>query len=444
MSRRAGILELARKLGALGLLTALALAMRALMPEREQQITPLLALGLMLLGGDVAADVVERFGLPHLTGYLLAGLLMGPHVLGVVNEPTIKSLGLVNTLALALIALSAGAELTLALLSKGARTLIASILSQLAIVLPGSILAILALRRFIPFFEGLPLVAALGIAMIWGVISTSRSPAATLGVISQLRPQGPLTDYTLSVVVAFDLVVLVLFTLARAAATVMVEPGASFSLGALRELGTSMLGSFACGTTLGLLVAAYLRLVGKQLLVFLIVVAYGATEFTSYFHFEALLLFLTAGFVVANVTHQGERLLEAVAAGGRVVYVIFFALAGAHLDLPLLAKLWPVALALVGARVILTVVAARTGSAFAKDSPPVSTLGWMPLVSQAGITIGMAVAVNAEFPTFGAQLAALTIACVGMNEAVGPVLFKLALDRAGESSKAPLREGAGH
>jgi Kef-type K+ transport system membrane component KefB len=226
----------------------------------------------------------------------------------------------------------------------------------------------------------------------------------------------------------------VIFTLVRAVAEAFVEPGGVISIAALRELGTGMLGSLACGTTLGLLLAAYLRLVGKQLLLVLTVMAYGVTAFTSYFHFESLLLFLFAGFVVANVTDQGERLLEAVAEGGRVVYVLFFALAGAHLNLPLVAKLWPVALALVVARVLFTFIASRLGSRVAKDVPPVSNMGWMPLVSQAGITIGMAVAVSEQFPTFGPGLGALAIVAVGINEAVGPILFKWALDRAGESA----------
>jgi hypothetical protein len=294
----------------------------------------------------------------------------------------------------------------------------------------------LLLRPWVPFLHDRPWAGAAGVALIWAVVAVSRSPSVTLGVISQLRPEGPLTRWTLSVVVAFDLVVLVLFALARNGCTILNEPGASFSVPMLRDLAVSLIGSFACGTTLGLLVAVYLRAVGRELLLFLVVVAYGATEFTAYFHYESMLLFITAGFVVANVTRQGERLLDAVAAGGRVVYVIFFALAGAHLDLGLLARLWPVALGLALARAGLTVVSAKLGSRWANDPPVLRRLGWMPLISQAGVTIGMAVTVATEFPGFGEQLGSIMIAVVGLNEAVGPVLFKLALDRAGETGKA--------
>ena len=431
--------ELLRKALALAVLLGLVVGARHFAGPVAGAAGAVLGLGLLLLAGDVAAELVERVGLPHLSGYLIAGLLVGPHVLNAVPETAVGALKPVNTLALALIALSAGAELTWGLLSRGARSLICSIGAQLLIVPISCMAVMLALRPWVPFLAERAWPAAFGITLLWGAVSISRSPSVTLGVISQLRPDGPLTRWTLSVVVALDLVVLVLFALARNVCSVLTEPGAMFSLAALREVGIGLVGSFACGTTLGLLVAFYLRVVGRELLLFLVVLAYGASEFTAYFHFEAMLLFLTAGFVVANVTTQGERLLDAVAAGGRVVYVVFFALAGAHLDLSLLARLWPVALALAGTRFVTTVASAKLGSRWANDSALIKRYGWLPLVSQAGVTIGMAVSIAAEYPEFGEKLASVLIAVVGLNEALGPVLFKYALDRAGETGKAEAR-----
>jgi Kef-type K+ transport system membrane component KefB len=440
--RATTVFDLARKALALAGLLAVVLVARHLSGPTVGASGALLALGMLLLAGDLAANLVERMGLPHLTGYLLAGLVVGPQVLGAVPHDAIESLRPMNTLALALIALSAGAELTWPLLTRSARSLGCSIGAQLLLVLPGCTGLLLLLRPFVPFLAAMGLTAAVGVAILWGVVAISRSPSATLGVISQLRPDGPLTRQTLTVVIAFDLVVLLGFAIARNVAAVLTEPGAGFSLSSLHELGVGILGSFACGTTLGLAIALYLRLVGRELILFLVLVGYGASEFTLYFHFEPMLLFITAGFVVANISAQGERLLEAVAAGGRVVYVIFFALAGAHLDLNLLARLWPVALSLAVGRAGLTFIAARLGSRWATDAPVVKTFGWLPLISQAGVTIGMAVAVGEEFPAFGKELAALIIAVVGLNEAVGPVLFKWALDRTGETGKA--RDGAPH
>jgi Kef-type K+ transport system membrane component KefB len=139
---------------------------------------------------------------------------------------------------------------------------------------------------------------------------------------------------------------------------------------------------------------------------------------------------------VANLSEQGPKLLHAVEQTGSLVFVVFFATAGAHLDLPLLGKLWPLALALAGARMLITFVAHRIGSRWAEDEPVVRKLGWSSMVSQAGLALGMAAIIERAFPTFGSGFRALAVATVTVNEMVGPVLFKLAIDRSGETGKA--------
>jgi Kef-type K+ transport system membrane component KefB len=193
----------------------------------------------------------------------------------------------------------------------------------------------------------------------------------------------------------------------------------------------------ALGTTLGLFLAAYLRLVNKQLALILVALGFGVTEVLGYLRFDALLTFMVAGFVVQNLSKQGHKLTTAIAEMGSVVYVVFFATAGAHLDVPLLRRLWPVALILASARGILTFVAARISSRLASDLPQIRRWGWSGLISQAGLALGLAGVVARSFPSFGNGFGSLAIATVALNEMVGPVLFKLALDRSGETSTAP-------
>lgn len=432
------LLGLFAKAAALAAIAALSAWAQSAAPAEVRYAGPVAAVGLLLLGGDLLAELVERVRLPHLTGYLAAGILLGPHVLGTVSAPTVQQLSLVNDLALALIALSAGAELTLALLREGARSLTWATLTQTLIALPLAAAGFFVLRPWLPFLDGLELPGAVGVSLLWGVLAVSKSPAATLGLIAQLRPAGPVTRYALVVVIAFDIVVLLLFAVLVQVVRGLVEPGAALDLAALKSVGLELAGAVAVGTSLGLLVTVYLALVGRQLLLALLVLAYGMTEFCAYFHFDALLLFVTAGFVVANLSPDGgRRLLETVSQGGRVAYVLFFAVAGADLDLSLLASVWPVAVALSLTRGVATWLAARAGSRWADDPEPVRRHGWASLISQAGVTIGLAVIVGEAYPeTFGPPLRAMAIAVVGINEIVGPVLFKLALDSAGETGKA--------
>jgi hypothetical protein len=127
---------------------------------------------------------------------------------------------------------------------------------------------------------------------------------------------------------------------------------------------------------------------------------------------------------------------------GAVVYVIFFATAGAELDIPLLRDLWQLALLLGAVRMIVTFAAARVSSRLAKDSPLLEKWAWTSLVAQAGLTQGIANVVERDFPSFGAPFRSLVFANVAINAIVGPVLFKLGLDRTGETKgQAPALTG---
>jgi Kef-type K+ transport system membrane component KefB len=170
----------------------------------------------------------------------------------------------------------------------------------------------------------------------------------------------------------------------------------------------------------------------------LLALGFGVTEFMRYVHIDPLLSFLIMGFVVQNLTQQGEKLLGAVHSASSFVFVAFFATAGAHLDLPLLGQMWPVALALCAGRALSTYGAARLSSRLAKDPEPIKRWGWAPLVSQAGLTLGLSVVVVRTFPEIGTGFRSLVIATVAINEVIGPICFKFALDRAGEVSSSGL------
>jgi Kef-type K+ transport system membrane component KefB len=434
-SARKGPLE--RVLQAFALLVVFAVmfvASRA-MPLADSASGLITAVGFLLLAGMLSSELLEVAGLPHLTGYLLAGVLAGPHVLKLVDHETVASLAPVNTLALALIALAGGTELQIDLLKRVLRSLAWATLVQCALGILVAGAAFVLAARFLPFTAGLGFSALLGIGLLWGVLAVCRSPSATLGIFAQVRPDGPVSRFSLAFVMTSDVVVAMLLTTGIALARPLIEPAAGLSMKDFTELGHEILGSVSLGTTLGLILTAYLWLVGTQLLVVLIAIGFGLTEGLHYLRFDPLLAFMVAGFVVANFSQQGHKLLSAVNRTGGVVYVVFFATAGAHLDLPLVRLLWPVALFLGGARMLSVWVAHRISSRLSEDEPIVRRWGWSSLVSQAGLTIGMSVVVEKAFPTFGSGFRSLAIANVALNELVGPVLFKFALDRTGESGK---------
>lgn len=409
-----------------------------LVPSYQREAGVIGALGFLLLAGTLTSQLIEIFRLPHLTGYLVAGLLAGPHVLRLIDQESVKQLAPVNTLALALIALAGGAELRLDQLKRGLKSLLLATALQSSIVLIAMAGFFVLLRPMLPFTAHLGLGGVAAVGLLWGVIATTRSPSATLGILSQTRARGPVASFSLAFVMLSDVTVMLMLAAAMMIARPLLEPSSTFSLGALRGLGHEIVGSVSIGTTLGVLLAGYMRVSGRQLLVVLVALAFGATEVLHYLRFEPLLTFMVAGFVVQNLSRQGPRLLHEIEEMGGVVYVVFFAIAGADLDVPLLRKLWPVALLLGGARAVVTYGTHRLSSRLARDETVLRRWGWASLIAQAGLTQGLAGIIEREFPTFGTPFRALVFANVALNAVVGPILFKLALDRAKETkSPAP-------
>jgi Kef-type K+ transport system membrane component KefB len=436
----------ARIIQALGLtiISGLFYAVVKATPNASTALEPVAAVGFFLMGGTLLSELLEPLGIPHLTGYLAVGILSGPSVLHLIDHETVESLGSVNDLALALIALSGGAELRIELIRKGLRSLVTATVIQhvMTVVLMTGIFMFAGrlgtdANPLLPFAHALPLSALFGVGLLWGVVAATRSPSATLGILAQTRAKGPLANFMLSFVMTSDVVVIVLAAAAMTIAKTLVEPGASLSGDAFGKLGHEILGSVSLGTTLGLVIIAYLKFVNRQFLVVLLALGVGFTQVIKYLDFEPLLTFLVAGFLVQNLSKEGDRFLHAIEDTGSVVYVVFFARAGAHIDLPLLKTMWKVAALLFVCRFSVSVLGNAISTRLAKDPPVLRRWGWSGLISQAGVAIGLATLISNAFPSFGAGFRALAFASVALNEMIGPILFKTAIDRSGETSSAP-------
>jgi Kef-type K+ transport system membrane component KefB len=404
-------------------------------PELETHLGTVAAVGFLLLAGTLLSELLETIGLPHLSGYLLAGIVGGPHVLHLVDHHTVEELSPVNTLALSLIALAGGAELRIDTLRSVARGLAWATLLQSTLVLVCVAGVFMAIASYLPFAHGMAFKPLLGVSLLWGVLAVSRSPSACMGILSQTRAKGPVATFSLAFIMLSDVVVVILLATMMMLARPLITNSGSISIDDFSILGHEILASIAVGVTLGLGLAVYLRLVGRQLLLVLLAIGFGLSDTFTYIGIDSLLAFLSAGFVVTNLSDQGPKLLHSIEQTGSVVFVVFFATAGAHLDIPLLKQMGPVAVALCGSRALFTVIAGRISSRVAEDPAILKRWGWSSLVSQAGLALGLSVVIAKAFPSFGEGFRSLAIAAVAINEMIGPILFKFALDRAGETDR---------
>lgn len=402
----------------------------------------LLALGFLILAAYTVGEIVARFRLPKLVGYLLAGTLFGPYLLGTVSERAAAGLEPVSTLAIALIAFLAGAELRWEEVRDrgGAFLRILSVEMGLTfVVLTG---LFLASARFIPFLAGADPRMILAAALLFGALGIVHSPAVTLALMSETGARGPVARTTLGVVLLSDVVVVIFFSLVFAVARGLVPPAGELQAGGMGALVWEISGALLVGTLLGAVVALYLRFVRQELMLFAVLIAFFGIEIAYWAGTEKLLTLLTAGFVAENVSQRedGEALRHAMERSAAPVFVVFFALSGARIDPWLVAASIGIVIPMVVARIGSIWAGTQFGARWARVGAMERRHVWTGLVAQAGVAIGLANLVSEAWPAFGGELQSIVLAMIAVNQLLGPILYRRALGSAGEvvgSAPAP-------
>jgi len=392
-----------------------------------------LALGFALIAAALVGGLFEQLRLPKISGYLLFGLACGPYLGDIISRPMARQLQIVNGLAIALIAFVAGLELNLARLRPRLPTMLRMGAVTLACVYSGLFLAFWLAWPWIPVFPEAGGVARVALAGLLATVVASFSPTVTIAVIAETRARGPLSELVLAIVVLADLVLILVFTLVMQAVRWALAQAAPGDVSLLTRLSWEILGSFAFGSIVGAGFALYLRHVGRELTVALLGLCAVLSAVGARLHFETLLAALAAGLVVENVAPpRGDALKGAVERGALPVLVVFFAAAGTSLRLDVLGSIGAVVCLVALMRVALIRQGSVLGARAAGLDPALGRLSWMGLVSQAGVTLGLAVLVAAEFPDWGPQLQTLVVALSTVHALAGPVAFRAALSRAGE------------
>jgi Kef-type K+ transport system membrane component KefB len=255
----------------------------------------------------------------------------------------------------------------------------------------------------------------------------------TIAVIAESRARGPMSELVLAVVVLADLFLILGFTLVMQFARATIGDAGSEGAGLMVRLSWEIFGSLAFGALLGGLFAIYLRTIGRELTIALLALCVIVTVAGQAWHLEPLLAALAAGLAVENIAPvRADALRDAVERSALPVLVVFFAAAGASLHLDALATIGVAAAIVGGVRVFAIRAGTHIGLRVAGAGDRASQLLWMGLVSQAGVTLGLAILVAAEFSDWGRAVQTLVVAMIALHELVGPILFKAALERAGE------------
>ena len=386
-------------------------------------------IGFILLIANVTGSLAAAARLPRLTGYVIVGILAGPSISGLISVDAVEELALIDSFALALIALMAGGELKLSRLRPQARNILYVTLAVTGLVWAGLALLIVLISPLVPFLAALPLSGVFAVALILGIWGANSSPDLTVAVIEETHTSGPLADLILGATIVKDVVVIVLFTLTMALVAPLLNPGEELNVHALVELGREVGGALLLGAGLGWVFSMYLgddqERSRSPMATFLF--AYLMVVLAERLHVELLLTGVAAGFVIENLSPAGDRMIRGIQSVSVVVFAFFFAVAGARLELGAIQEFWLAALIIFSGRAGLTYWGARIALQHTGASLDLRTKTWQGLISQGGVTLGLVLLIEERFPAVGSGVVTLGMAVIIGSILGGPILLKRAI-----------------
>lgn len=387
----------------------------------------LFKLGIVIFVGLLGGRIANYLKLPNVSGYIVAGLLIGPSFLNLIKSGEASQFDIINEVALAAIAFSIGSEFLLKDLKKtGMDVMIITV----AEVIGAYVLVFLT--TFLVFKQ------SLGFSLVIASMSAATAPAGILMVIRELKANGPLVRTILPVVAIDDALGIMAFGISLSIAKITTGVGkhSIFNIIAtpLIEIG----GSLLLGAILGFLlsyIAPKSKNRDEQLSITLgfIILANGMANF---FNVSALLTCMMMGAMLMNLMRSSHRVFNLVNEFTPTIYLLFFTIAGASLDLKILATVGTLGVGYIVARAAGKILGATIGAKMVKaEEKVVKNLG-ISLLTQGGISIGLSIIVARELPQFSDSIISVILFSVLVFEIMGPILAKIGITKAGEVNGA--------
>ncbi|MBI33957.1 MAG: potassium transporter TrkA [Flavobacteriales bacterium] len=411
----------------------------------------IIALGgflIIALSANHISKFFAKIKFPLITGLLLAGILAGSDVLELIPRENTKYLNFLNEISLAFIAFAAGSELYLKEIRGQFKSILWNTLGQLVITFGLGVLGVFLASEYIPFMVEMTFAEKMSVGILMATIFVARSPSSAIAVINELRAKGPFTKTSIGVTVVKDVLVIILFAVCFALAKTFLS-GEPFSLLSLIYLLVELVVSFALGRLIGIIIKWFFKFkINKYLKVtILISLGYAVYLFADWlgdftvqehilghkFYIEPLLICILGSYYVTNYSTSRPEFIEILHETGPVIYVIFFTLTGATLQVDVLFQVFGIAVLFFFIRLLSMVIAGYVGGTLAGDPWKFRHLNWMPYVTQAGVGLGLATLIKQAFPEFGVQFETIIVGVIVINQVVGPPLFKFALHKVNET-----------
>lgn len=386
----------------------------------ELNIYTSLAIALFL--GLLSSKIMKGIHLPNVTGYLIIGLIAGPYCLKLLSLEIIEEFLIIPEIALGLIAFSIGAEFKLDYLKKVGK-------SPVIIAFAEGIGAVI-LVDFILIVTG----HDIAFSLVLGAIAAATAPAATLMVVRQYKAKGPVTDTLLPVVAIDDAVALIAFGLSIAIAKALNSQGSVSLIGSVINPMIEIFEALIFGAILGVILKYLTNWFtgrGNRLSVSLamVLLCIGVSNITG---LSALLVCMAMSAVYVNISKVSDSVFEQVDRITPPIFMLFFFVSGAELDLSILPSVGIIGALYIVFRVVGKYLGAAIGAKLSHAQPVVAKYLGYTLIPQAGVAIGLASIAMKIVPEYGSQIQTIILCGTIIYELCGPVITKLALKKAGE------------
>ncbi len=393
----------------------------------------LLFIAIALICGYIGGKISNRFRSPAVVGYLIVGLLLGPSVFKVFDLKTLDKLGIISDVTLSVVAFIIGSEMLLSTLRRIGKGIAIIILSE-------SFLA-----YFLVLIGVYLLTHKLYLALIFGAMAPASAPAGTVAVVQEYRAKGPLTDALFAVVGLDDGLAIMIYAFSSALAKMLIT-GKSISVA--EAIGKPLLEitiAIALGAGIGFLMGLLMQKIRttEELLTTTFAGIFLCTGLSKLLHCSLILSNLSLGMVFANLyLRTNRRAYRAIEPLSYPLYIVFFLIAGAHLQIKLLPAMGAIGVIYIILRSLGLIAGASLGATIARAPSVMRKYLGFGILSQAGVAVGLAMLVTREFAQLGdagAHLATTTINIIAATtiffEIIGPIGVKFALSKAGEIGK---------
>ena len=376
------------------------------------------------MSGLLCGRLVKLIKLPNVTGYLIAGLILGPYVTKVIPLEVVNDFSVISDMALSFIAFTIGCGFKRSYLKKVGMTQVVTAIFE-------SILAVFAVQG---------VLLAVGtdpqLAVLLGAIAAATAPAATLMVIKQYGAKGPVTDTLVSVVALDDAVALMAFSVCVAIASVI--GGGKFEAKTIYMPVIEIVGALILGAVFGFLFKLPLKFFKKagNRQIITVGLVFGCAGLANMLGWSSLLACMACGTVLCNVSSESDEILNVADGVTPALFLLFFATSGAALNITIIPQIGLIGVIYVIARVAGKIGGAWLGAVIMKAPKTVRRFLGPALVPQAGVAIGLTLVAQTAAPAYADQIRAVVLCATLIYELVGPVITKLTLQGAGEITTA--------